>query len=368
MDSLIMRTVARVLIAGLAVWGPGTPVALAQVEITPEIREACQQFEPALRDIALTEVVPKLEEAAQPDASEAAKAEATIVETAAVAIHGASKTAAQLPTPDVATLQEALAQQAGVAAPVAQELAQRAHSAMEQCKTLLGAGDPVQAEAVLKSFQDECRTLGIDPAVLGGAREGALTFDRVAFDPAGDFARRCLEVHTASEVLQRAGVEFTGAPPDPAEVAKMIEAMNVSPEQKAEMVKMAEAYTDYCRDGNFDKMREVAMSNAREAYEQAMREGVTMTPEMAQRMAAEMGHTMDPRTMDPRMMEHATVDPRTIEHYVKEVENQNFDNKQLQNFEGFQFSEGHRACRSDEMLSGEAAEHAAHGHAGCSDP
>lgn len=303
MDHAIMRFIAGGLAVGLTLGAPGVPVAFAQVEITPEIRQACEAFEPALRDIALTEVVPKLEESTRPDASPEAKAEAQQIERTASTIHRtATETVSKMAVPDRATLEQTLTQRGGVTAPVAQEVAQKAQAAMQEAKSAFASGDPMKAEAVLKSFQEECRTrYQMDPSVLSRSSGDSrtITFDRVAFDNrTTDFIGNATECHLAGETLRQSGVEFTGAPPSAEEAKKMIEGMNVSADEKSKMLEMAKAYEGFTRDGNFAGIHEMQARAAQEAYRQVMESGVmpggtAMTPEMAQRMATEM-HAMSP--------------------------------------------------------------------------
>ncbi|MBI3333695.1 MAG: hypothetical protein HYZ93_06365 [Candidatus Omnitrophica bacterium] len=78
---------------GLILWGPGAPSALAQ--LTPDLLERCRNeiandptIPPEVKEIALNEVLPKLEEAADWEhASPEAQAEAQRVERVAMAIH-----------------------------------------------------------------------------------------------------------------------------------------------------------------------------------------------------------------------------------------------------------------------------------------
>ena len=377
MDNVIMRTVARVLIAGLAVWGPGTPVALAQVEITPEIREACQQFEPALRDIALTEVVPKLEEAAQPDASEAAKAEATIVETAAVAIREATETAKKaLENPEqvAKTAIETLAK-SGVPPEVATRVEQQMRDALAKAsETLKGGGGLEEAAKYFESCKTamaECSNyLGgkeirevlaaAGPAGLDRGEFRSLEFVGTVVDPGTrDVIEGCIKAHFEA-TFREAGsspemmkdmmekMMATGLNPREMQLGGPGEFHGPSPEAIAAMSPGEKQMFEAWKSGDMDKLMEAHMTDA-------MKAGIEhgMSPES---IAHEMA------TMEAMYREVGTHTPTSD---APRTESSGFSETQ---FENFQFSEGHRACRSDEILSGEAAEHAAHGHAGCSDP
>lgn len=300
MDALIMRSLVGFLAVGLAVGGP-MPLAVAQIEVTPEIRQACEKFDPEIREIALNDVVPKLEESNKPDASPEAKAEAQGIERTATTIHrAASETVANLAVPDRAALEQTLTQRGGVTAPVAQEMAQKAQTAMQEAKAAFAAGEPLKAEAVLTSFQHECRVrYQVDPSVLGGsARDShAMTFDRIAFG-APDVIGHATECHMAGESLRQAGVEFHGAPPSAEQARDIIAGMNVSPDEKAKMLEIAKVYEGFARDGNFAGIREMQVAAAQEAYRQATESGRTpggtaVTPEMAKQMAAEMARNSD---------------------------------------------------------------------------
>ncbi|MBI3615135.1 MAG: hypothetical protein HY211_01330 [Candidatus Omnitrophica bacterium] len=95
MDKAIFRCTAVVLAVGLVLWSPGMPLALAlDAEVITQCREAIANdstLDPAVKEIALNEVVPKLEESTKPDAAPEVKAEAKIVETTAGTLHQASE-------------------------------------------------------------------------------------------------------------------------------------------------------------------------------------------------------------------------------------------------------------------------------------
>lgn len=230
MDNGILRFIAGGLAVGLTLCGPGTPAVFAQVEITPEIREACQQFEPELREIALTEVVPKLEESARPDASPEAKAEAEVVETTATAIHEATETTKQtLSDPEAVARQavETLAK-SGVPPEVASKVEAQMREALARVSETLRGGGTLDDAA--KYFESCQRAIGECSPYLGGrdikevltagsvggpdrSEIRSLEFLGSVADPTQrDLVGGCLEAHYR-EVMLGGGMETLGAPP-----------------------------------------------------------------------------------------------------------------------------------------------------------
>lgn len=194
MFNMMKRITSGTLALGLALWAPGARWALAQVEITPEIREACQSFDPAIRDIALNEVLPS-------------EAELKVVETTAVAIHETGQGTAKLEVPDAAKLQEKLTG-AGVSAQVAQDLAQRTQATLKDAQAAFAAGDPGKAGKVLEGLRETLQKGGVDLAALERIGGGSSGFERIAF--ARDGLGTAMEAHFQEgfkEMASRGGAE-----------------------------------------------------------------------------------------------------------------------------------------------------------------
>ncbi len=296
MDGMLKRILAGVVVLGLALWGPGLPLALAQVEVNwhdPGLEATCQaefaSYEPALAS-ECTRIFENCQTADLPDALPGVQAEAQAVEVSIEQVHNASVTAAQLPAPAATELQAVLTQTAGVAAPVAQELALRAQATFAEAKAAFASYDPIKAEAVLKSFQDECRTRGVDPSAFMGGRgeQGGLDFTRIACDPKGDFIGGAYECYTVIETYRDlAGTvggnfDINEGMMDRGKMLEQIQSMNVSDEERAKMLETFRACDVYVREGNFAGVREILEAKAREAYEHALEQ--RMTPEQIQQM------------------------------------------------------------------------------------
>lgn len=190
MNGMILRSVAVFLMMGLAFWGPAIPSAFAQLEITPEIRAACEQFEPEIREIALTEIVPAIE--AEPEGSEA-----RAVETAAVAIAEAGQATQEvLANPDALVNSTVTALQSnGVPADVVAGVQAQLETALKGASQALSSGGTV--EDVAKYFEACQKAMGECSGYLGGKDlkeifgAGGAGFDRPemaafcakAFDP-----------------------------------------------------------------------------------------------------------------------------------------------------------------------------------------
>jgi hypothetical protein len=229
-----------------------------------------------------------------PDASPEVKAEVQAVEVSVEQVHNAATTAAQLLVPEATELQTVLTQTAGVAAPVAQELALRAQATFTEAQAAFAAYDPVRAEATLKAFQDECRTRGVDPSAFlgGGGEQGGLDFTRIACDPRGDFIGSAVECHIVVENYREiagqlgGGFEMEGMLMDRGKMLEQIQGMNVSEEDRTKMLETFHACDAYVREGNFAGVREVMEAKARDAYEHAMAEMAQLSPEQRSQFEA----------------------------------------------------------------------------------
>ncbi|GEM_PF-6741208 len=303
MNGMILRSVAVFLMMGLAFWGPALPSAFAQLEITPEIRQACEQFEPEIREIALTEIVPEIE--ADPEGQEA-----RIVEASAATIHEANQAVADLPVPDQAALEATLTQNAGVDPVVAQALAADAQKALTEMKAAFSAGDPIKADALAKAFQAECQTRGVDPSAFGAGKEaGGMTTDRLL--GGRDVTETALKAHfeTAMREVFQGGTEGGAA----AGMREMMEKMRVSGVNPGEVMRGGEAGEM----GTPPKEMLDAMSTTEKAMFEAWKSGDTATLEKMhmegamkagmeagmspERIAAEMGQMKEMMGMEAKM-------------------------------------------------------------------
>lgn len=279
--------VMGILVMGMTLWNAAIPSALAQVEITPEIRAACEQFEPGLREIALDVIVSEI--VANPDGPEAKG-----VESAAVAIHEAHQTVADLPVSDQATLEATLTQN-GVDPAAAQALAAGAQKTLTEMKAAFSGGDPVKADALAKAFQAECQTRGVDPSVFGTGRgeTGGMTFDSIL--GGRDVTDVALKVHfetAVQEALRGVGPEGAGVAAQMREVMASMVASGVNP-------------SEVMRGGTGEVAtppKEVldAMSSTDRAMFEAWKSGDTATMEAAYResaMHAGMEHGMSPESI-----------------------------------------------------------------------
>lgn len=271
MNGMILRSVAVFLMVGLAFWGPAIPSVFAQLEITPEIRAACEQFEPGIREIALTEIVPEIE--ANPEGQEA-----RTVEASAATIHEANQTVADLQVPDQATLEATLTQNTGVDPAVAKALAADAQKTLTEMKAAFSAGDPIKADALAKAFQAECQARGVDPSAFGAGKEaGGMTSDR--FLAGRDVMETALKAHfeTALREVFQSGMEGAA----PAGMREMMEQMRVAGINPSEVMH-----------GGAGEMgappKEVldAMSTTDKAMFEAWKSGDTATLETAYRESA----------------------------------------------------------------------------------
>ena len=341
MNNLILRGMSGMLAVGLALWSPGVPFARAQVEVTPEVREACSEFEPELREVALSEVLPAIE--SEPDGQEA-----RLVEVAAQAIHEAGATSAELPIPDANELVNKLTR-GGVDPATATQLAADTQRALSEVKAAFAAGDPGKAEKLAHSFQEECVARGVDPSVFGTGREtGGITFDRVL--ASRDVVEEAMKAHFEAayqEAVLRGGPEGMVGPPrevmeqmmaagiNPAEVfhggagevptmdPKMLE--NMTPEQRA-------GYETW-KSGDFAALHDIQMNDAMKAMADA-----GMSPEA---MATEMDKMATMHDIESQWKDADPATREALEQMGREmmdkasVENNNFDNKQENNFNNY---------------------------------
>ena len=319
MNSRWMRTLAGILILGLAFWGPGMSMALAQVEITPEIRDACETFPPELRDIALNEVVPKLEEASRPDASPEAQAEVKVVETTAVAIRQTTETtkkALENPEALAKNAVEALAK-SGVPTEVTGKIEAQMKDALAKAAETLKSGGNLEDAAkyfeVCKNAMAECSGYLGDKSIrevfaaggTGGFERGefhSMEFLGSVVDPGQrDVIEACMKAHFESsfrEMALQGGTEgSTGLSPEA--MKGMMEQMSAcgisprevfyggpgefygtgptseylgpggftgpSPEAIAAMTPEQKAGYEAWKSGDFAKMSEIAMQDAYKA-------------------------------------------------------------------------------------------------------
>ncbi len=225
MKGVFLRILAWALILGLGLWDSGVPLTWAQLEITPEIRQACEQFSPELREVALNEIVPAIE--SNPEGPEA-----KTVETTAVAIAEATQTAKQaVENPDAVTkgAMEALAAN-GVPAEVVAKVEAQMREALVKVKETFAKGGSL--EDVSKYFETCQKAMGECSAYLGGkdvrevfaaaggptGTERAGEFRSIEFlgsvvDPAQkDIIGGCLEAHFREVALRGGGPETLGAP------------------------------------------------------------------------------------------------------------------------------------------------------------
>jgi ElaB/YqjD/DUF883 family membrane-anchored ribosome-binding protein len=212
MSGMLLRTIAVILVLGLGVWGPAVPSALAQVEITPAVREACEGFEPGLREIALNEIVPAIE--AEPEGSEA-----RVVETTAVAIAETTQTVTELLSdPDqVATQTVTALKDNGVPANVASGVERQLKDALAKAHETLAKGGTL--EEASKYFESCQKAMADCQGYLGGKdfkeifTAGGVGFDRpelgafcgTVFDPSQrDAFQATLEGHFAASFQEAA--------------------------------------------------------------------------------------------------------------------------------------------------------------------
>lgn len=320
MNAIILRGMTWAVVLGLALSGPGLPVAWAQIEITPEIREAVQQFGPELREIALTEIVPAIE--AEPEGPEA-----TVVETTAAAIHEVTETTKQALTNHVSITDTTVAALTanGVPAEVAATVETQLKDALAKASSELAKGGTL-ADAE-KYFQDcknaleMCKTyVGGDFEKVFGSLEGQREFgvgmlERIATTESNvNMADACMKEYFAQELTEaafRTGGPEGGLPPrevleqmaacgiNPAEVFHGdFERYGPSPEALASMSDHDKVMYETWKSGDMAKMQEFAMHDSRVAMEQ-----YGMTTEQVASMET---HMMEMATMEATYREATT--------------------------------------------------------------
>lgn len=312
MNGMIYRTVAMSVVLGLALWGPGVPLVLAQVEITPEIREACQQFEPELRDIALNEIVPAIE--AEPEGTEA-----KVVETAAVAIAEATQA-----TQDVLANPEAVVNSTvaalrsnGVPADVATGVQTQLQDALSKASAALNSGGTVADAA--KYFEICQKAMADCGGYLGGKdfkeifAAGGAGFDRpeigifcgTVFDPSqrdGFQAAMEASFKSSMEMALRGGTEGLGS----SDMRAMMEKMASVGMNPAEMMTHS--------GGEFHGASPEAMAAMSPEQRTAMEAQFKATETQFREMGAQMETQMKEMGEHPmkEMMEKYAMDPKEL--------------------------------------------------------
>lgn len=366
MHDAFMRILTGGLVIGLALGGP-MPLALAQVEITPEIREACQQFEPEIREIALTEIVPKLEESTRPDASPEAKAEAKVVETTAATLRETTETtkkALENPEQLANTAMETLAKN-GVPSEVAAKAGQQMRDALAKASETLKSGGTLDDAA--KYFEAAKSAMAESSGYLGGkdirevfastggpvGMERSMEFMGAVMDPnQRDVTEACMKAHF--EGALREGVSSMGA------MKEMMEKMATcgidpremqfggpgefhgpSPEAMANMSPNEKVMFDAWKSGDMDRM----MAQARtDAYKAGIEAGVS--PEV---MAQELSHMNEMMKMGDTFYKDMTTPTTT--------DNQNYNNTQESNT---RYPDGHTTCPANTVHQGGVPEGVGH--------
>ena len=329
--AFIRRVLVGLLVVGMGLCNSALPMALAQVEITPEVREACQQFAPEIRDIAVSEILPAIE--AEPEGQEAKR-----VETTAVAIHETTETTKQaLANPEVlAAGTVAALKENGVPANVAATVEAQMKDALTKAREALQTGGSL--EDASKYFEVCQRAMADCQGYLGGKdfkeifAAGGAGFDRpemgafagVVFDPSQrDTFEAAMKAHfetTFNEAALRGGTEGFGPSPEmmrgmmeqmaaaginPSEVfhGGAGEFMGPSKEVLDAMTPEQRAGYEAWKSGDFTALE--AMQT-----EAAMKMGMEagMTPEA---MAQEITHMQEMATMETMYKEMVVMDPRT---------------------------------------------------------
>jgi len=210
MDNAIMRGLAGMLVLGVIFWGPGVPRALAlDAEMVNQCRETIAgdpTIDPAVREIALNEVVPNLEAASRADASPEARTEERIVTTTALVIRDTTETTKKaLENPDAVTKTaiEALIK-GGVPAEVASKVEGKMKDALAKANEALQRGGTV--EDAVKYFEI-CRSAMSEVSSYLGGKDFKEVF--AAGGPSGEFR----------------STEFVGAVIDPSQRDVMEAAM-----------------------------------------------------------------------------------------------------------------------------------------------
>lgn len=338
MDGIIMRSLAGVLAVGLTMWGP-MPLALAQVEITQEVRQACERFDPEIRDIALTEVVPKLEESNRADASPEAKAEAKIVEKTATVIRETTETtkkAVENPEVMAKNAREVLAK-SGVPTEVAGKVEQQMKDAFTKARDTLSRGGTLDDAAkyfeAAKSAMSECSgymggkdfkeaLAGTGPTGIDRGEYRAMEFMGAVMDPkARDTMEAAMKAHfegaireggssigTMKDMMEK--MATCGINPREIQIGGRGEFHGPSPEAIAAMSPNEKVMFDAWKSGDMDKMMAQAKTDA---YKAGIEAGVS--PEA---MARELSHMTDMMTVGGTSYRDATTSGGTMETMYRE--------------------------------------------------
>ncbi|MBI1952687.1 MAG: hypothetical protein HYS41_01000 [Candidatus Omnitrophica bacterium] len=327
-----MKGFAWALILGLAFFSPGMPSALAQLEV--EVIHSCREIiandptlEPEVREIALNEVVPKIEAAVteQESASPEARAELQIVEKTAAVIHDTTETTKKaLENPEAVTrgTVEALTK-SGVPAEVAGRVEIQMRDALAKAKETLKAGGTV--EDVSKYFETCKAAMAEASGYLGdknlrevfagrvgsdvrvGGDNPEIRFVGRVIDPTQqvDTVRAAISAHFESsfqEAMARTATEGFAGPPR--EMMEKMMAAGINP-------------------------REVMSAGSREMMGPPKEVLEAMTPEQRAAMETQM------REMGTQMeTQYREIAGTTTEAVYKEaytIENQNYDNTQQVN-------------------------------------
>lgn len=414
MKDSIMRMLAGILTVGFTLWNPGMPLALAALDAAT--LEQCREtiandpvLNPEIREVALAEIVPKLEESVKPEAPPESVREAQIVETTAEAIHQTTEAAKEaLRNPDAVTKTavEALVKSgvsqdkvAGIETQMKQALTQAkdvlnsggsmadAAKYFEACKNVMseqlkgdttvnfreafasmggtGGGERFRSMEVLGAAMDHGMEAAMKAHFEGSFREATMRSMGAEGGPSPEVMREMMAKATAcgfdpKDIVQGAfehygtpgGGEFRGGP-----MGNPGEFHGQSPEAIAAMSSGQRAGFEAWQKGDFAAVNEMAMRGSMQAMAGASEHhdyaGNAVSREQ---MFKEMGAVMEQQYREVYMVDKPPVSETTAEaQAVKQEAAQTV------------FSSGHRACRDTETAAGEAGIHAAHGHTGCSD-
>ena len=241
MFSLFKRITAGVLALGIALWAPGVPLALAQVDAgtladSREILAADPTLDPATRELCLELTDRALEAVQRPDAAPPeAVAELEAVETTAVAIREATQTtlkAVENPDAVAKSTVEALTK-SGVPSEVAAKTADQMKDALAKAKEAIQQGGTVEDAAkyleTCKSAMAGCKTYlgeknireifatsGGAAGVERGEARNSMDFLGRVIDPAtqgkSDLAGECLKAHFETSMKEAFLSGSTGGP------------------------------------------------------------------------------------------------------------------------------------------------------------
>lgn len=324
MNGLILRFMTWAVVLGLALAGPGLPVAWAQVDLG-EVR-AVLDADPDVR------AIPGLESACRELVEAATRGEYNVEEAAM-----ADRYFEDIQTQGIA------------AAPVATKM----QLADAQAVAMMASGNYAGASQVTT---DARRVGELYAAVSGGVTGGPPTEAMVAQGERMGFTPE--QVRAMTEMAASARTD--GAPTEQA-----LEAMR-------ECGLMTEAELAFAKEGLAQWEATANDPAARQAMMQEMASHMpTMDPATMEQMARDMAtHTTSGMTVDQmREMAAATGYQAEFEKWASEQTTTSTSDTPRTESSGAsetQFSSGHRMCRQDEAAEG--AEHIGHGHTGCVDP